>query len=127
MPGSSSLKLNVGRIFIPVPGLIWRPLLTRMAQKSFEHTASLGEDHHLVRNLVVTELPRNDGPLEPATIASQLDLSLSEVNQILAELEAGKTFLYRDSAGSVEWAYPITVADTPHHLTMSTGEKISGA
>ena len=127
MLGSSSLKIGFGRFLLPVPRILWWPFLNRMAQNSFDHAASLSDKHHLVRNLVVTKLPRYGNPLEPATIANQLDLSISEVNQILEELESGKTFLYRDTTGSVEWAYPVTAANTPHHLTFSTGENIYGA
>ena len=29
--------------------------------------------------------------------------------------------------GAVTWAYPVTVDQTPHHLTFNTGEKIYAA
>jgi hypothetical protein len=42
---------------------------------------------------------------------------------ILDELEAHLTFVFRNEAGAVTWAYPVTVDETPHHATFSTGEE----
>jgi hypothetical protein len=51
----------------------------------------------------------------------------SRVVEILDELERHLTFLYRDASGAVAWAYPVTAAQTPHHLTFSTGERVNAA
>ncbi|GMR24687.1 MAG: hypothetical protein BMS9Abin37_3271 [Acidobacteriota bacterium] len=83
--------------------------------------------HHLVRDTVVTKLPRHRSPLPPALIADKTSLPVSEVEAILAELKAGLFFLARDAAGAVSWAYPVTAEPTPHRLRFSTGESIYAA
>jgi len=84
--------------------------------------------HHAVRNCVVRELPRGSGaPLPAKRIAAMLRLELSRVIAVLDELERHLFFLIRNAAGDVTWAFPVTIAPTPHRLRFSTGERISGA
>lgn len=111
----------------------------RMSRETFEqhlehvpaHThkrlAFMSEVHHRVRYYVVHELPRAGKPLSPASIATALDLSLTQVNDILAALERNLVFLVRNAQGEVVWAFPVTVAETPHRLTFSSGERCYGA
>jgi hypothetical protein len=49
------------------------------------------------------------------------------VNAILDDLEKHMTFLFRNQAGEVVWAYPVTVEKTPHRVTFDTGETIYAA
>lgn len=100
-----------------------KDLPARMASR----LAFMSRDHHIVRDFVVRELPRQDSPLPPTQIAQVTGLTLQNVSAILAELERNLFFLVRDSAGSVNWAFPVTTSQTPHRLTFSTGEKIFGA
>ena len=59
-------------------------------------------------------------------------LSLEQIDAplivaFLDDLEKHMTFLFRDEQGAVEWAYPVTVAQTPHRLTFSSGERVNAA
>lgn len=119
--------IGLGRFFLPIPRTLWFPILTRMAKRTFSHGAELSSNQRRVRNFAVTEIAKTGRPIEPIRFAEELDLSLAEVSQILDELESGKTFVYRDSSGAVEWAYPVTAAKTPHQLKLDTGESISAA
>ena len=83
----------------------------------------MSEDHHRVRDFSVLELPRSGSPLSPASIAAQLDLDVPRVTSILDDLEKHLTFLFRNDRGEVTWAYPVTVDETPHHASFSTGEE----
>jgi hypothetical protein len=85
------------------------------------------EDHHRVRDFVVLEIPRAGKPLTPELIARALDLPLEQVADILNDLEHHMTFLFRNEAGAVAWAYPVTADTTPHHVTFSTGEQTYAA
>jgi hypothetical protein len=84
-------------------------------------------EHHLVRNFVVRKLPEVGSPLSPVFIAQNLNLPVSRVKVILEELEKHLTFLFRNEQGAVIWAYPVTVDNTPHHVSFNTGEHIYAA
>jgi len=49
-------------------------------------------------------------------------MPVDRVNAILDELEE-KLILFREGQEAVVWSYPLTVANTPHHLTFGTGEQ----
>ncbi len=83
----------------------------------------MSQEHHLVRDLVVRELPRAGQPLSPKFISERVGLPLERVCAILDELERRLTFLYRGDGESVSWAYPVTVDRTPHRVTYSSGEE----
>jgi hypothetical protein len=117
------LLLGLWRLILPIPRIIWeRQMRGEPARLDF-----MSADHHRVRDFVVTELPRAGKPLDPADIARVLTLPIARVLVILDELERNMTFLFRNPQGAVEWAYPVTAAATPHHVTFSTGERINAA
>jgi hypothetical protein len=124
---SERLWLGLGRYMLPVPALIWRRRIRQRSDHTRASLAFMTEEHHLVREYVVTALPREGRPLAPEKIANDLHLSSERVVAILDDLEAHLTFVCRDDDGSVAWAYPVTVETTPHHVTFSSGEKLYAA
>ena len=117
------LLLGTGRYLVPIPRVVWQPLMKAGGRKTRTRLSFMSEDHHRVRDFAVLELPRTGAPLSPATIAESLDLSLSGVRSILDELEQHLTFLFRSGGEEVTWAYPVTVDETPHHARFSSGEE----
>jgi hypothetical protein len=117
-----SLLLGMGHHMVPVPRAVWQRHVRVDAQIDF-----MTEDHHRIRNFVVTELPRVGEPLSPEFIARELRLPLGDVVGMLEDLEKHMTFLFRNEQGAVAWAYPVTVDHTPHHVTFSTGERVNAA
>jgi hypothetical protein len=122
---SNALLLGIGRRLIPIPAFIWQRQVKGNTGES--PTAFMMADHHRVRNFVVTELPLAGQPLSPELIAARLDLPLDRTIAILDDLEQHLTFLFRDEAGAVVWAYPVTAARTPHRFTANTGESLYAA
>ena len=119
----NSVLLGLGRYLIPVPRIFWPRLIARTAQKETARLASIrSEEHHLVHNFVVREIPRLGEPLLPEFIGQQLNMPVDRVNVILDELEK-KLILFRAGQEAVVWAYPATADKTPHYLTFSTGEQ----
>ena len=84
-------------------------------------------EHHRVRDYVVRELPRFKKPIPPEKISQDLGINLARVIPLLDELEKHLTFLFRNPAGAVVWAYPVTAEPTPHRVTFSSGETIYAA
>jgi hypothetical protein len=89
--------------------------------------AFMNEQHHRVRDFVVTELPRFGRALPARHVADGTGLPLDRVETILDELERRRFFLVRDEEGRVAWAFPVTSEKTPHRLELSTGESIYAA
>jgi hypothetical protein len=113
---------------VGVPRALWRSEIAKSAQKTRARVSSLvGGEHRRVQHFCVRELPRVGEPLRPQAIAADLGLPLERVRSLLDDLEAGMTFLYRNPAGAVHWAYPVTADETPHLVTFSTGEQVHAA
>ena len=123
----SNLLLGFWRAMFPVPRVAWQGLLKREAQKVEERLDFMSQEHRLVHHFVVREIPRMGEPLSPDFVAQELDLPIARVNVILDELEKHMTFLFRNEQGAVTWAYPVTVDQTPHQVSFSTGEQIYAA
>jgi hypothetical protein len=123
---NNTLLLGVWRMMISVPPEFWQRQLAKETQGSAD-LAFMTVDHHRVRDFVVREMPRLNQPLPPELIAAELQLPLERVGLILDELERNMTFLFRNPAGAVTWAYPVTVDQTPHRVTFSSGEKLYAA
>jgi hypothetical protein len=112
---------------VSIPRQTWEQHLAAVPQGQEARLRFMTATHHLVRNFVVKMLPSFGRPIPPAFIAQHLGLPLTQVQAILAELDAGLFFLVRDDHGAVSWAFPVTVDPTPHRLTFSTGEKLYAA
>jgi hypothetical protein len=87
-----------------------------MGEKNQVALGFMSDDHRRVHDFAVVELPRIGEPLPPARVGAIRD-----------ELEQHMTFVFRNAAGAVTWAYPVTVDPTPHRVTFSTGERINAA
>lgn len=118
-----SLLLGLGRYLIPIPGMVWRRLMKSRGREISGAIGFMSEDHHRVRDFVVLELTRAGAPLSPESIGEALDLDIARVQSILDQLEKRLMFLFRNDQGAVTWAYPVTVDETPHHASLSTGEE----
>ena len=125
MTHSNRLRLGIGRHMLPIPAFIWQRQSRRDPNNS--PTAFMTPDHHRIRDYVVTELPIAGRPLSPESIAARLSLPLERTLAILDDLQKRLTFLFRDEAGAVEWAYPVTAARTPHRFVANTGEALYAA
>ena len=117
------LLLGIGRFMLPVPRFVWQSRIRAQARQIRAGFGFMTEDHHRVRDFVVTELARAGAPLSPESIAAALGLPVERVTSILDKLEKHLVFLFRNEQGAVTWAYPVTVDETPHRASFSTGEE----
>ena len=72
-------------------------------------------------------MPISGMPLSLEYLAQALEMSRQKVQTIVEDLEKRKTFMYRYNSEAINWAYPVTVDKTPHHITFSTGEEVNAA
>jgi len=121
------LLLGIWRLMVALPAPLWQQEVARQARATVAGLGFMSADHHRVRDYVVRELPRAGRPLGPTAIAAAVDLPVERVRALLDELETHMTFLFRNEAGEVTWAYPVTVDRTPHRVTFSSGEQVYAA
>jgi hypothetical protein len=124
---SETILLGRGRAITALPRALWEHHLAQAPDHSKARLAFMSAQHHQVRYFVVRELVNRARAIAPEDICQALQLSRSQVDAILDELEQRLFFLVRNEQGAVAWAYPVTVAATPHRLTFSTGERLYGA
>ncbi len=124
---TEKLWMGVGRFMVPLPSFIWKRQVRGNARAIGKRLGFMSEEHHLVREFAVRELPRVGGPMSPELIADDLGLPRQQVAGILDDLEKNLTFLCRNDAGAVEWAYPVTAHETPHQITFRSGERLYSA
>ena len=124
---SASVLIGQGNEITKIPQEDWEKSLPDVKHHLEGRLSFMTEDHHLTRNFVVRELPDTGEALSPDFIAQKLKLPVSRINDLLEDLEKHLTFLFRNEQGAVTWAYPVTVDQTPHHLTFNTGEQIYAA
>jgi hypothetical protein len=122
-------KILLGRDqkIIEVPEAAWKQELTQVPQHMRSRLSFMTETHHQIRYFVVKELVNRHKPIEPEYISDMLNIPLERVKSVLEELERKLFFLVRNEQGAVEWAYPVTVAITPHKIIFSSGERLYGA
>ncbi len=119
---TDSISLGLGRWMIPIPRMIWHRAMRANARKIPDQLRFMTPEHHQVRDFAVKRLLRTGTPLPPEEIAQSLQLPANRVGEILDDLERHLMFLFRTSGRTVTWAYPVTVEQTPHRATASTGE-----
>jgi len=124
---SETILLGRDKQIVQVPREMWEQHLAQAPGHSHTRLGFMSAEHHQVRYFVVRQLASSGKPIEPESIAQQLQLPLARVENILDELERKLFFLVRNEHGQVEWAYPVTVAPTPHRLSFSTGERLYAA
>lgn len=124
---NNQLLIGIRRFMFGIPRPLWQNQIEDNAKRTRAHLRFMTAEQHAVRDFAVRELPRVGKPLSPNFIASQLNLPVTRVNEILDKLERKKTFLFRNADGAVVWAYPVTVEQTPHRVTFSTGEQVYSA
>ena len=121
-----SVLLGVGRRMLPVPEMLFRPMVRRDVEKMARRPA-LEPDQRRVQHFAVREIPRRREPISPDTFASKLDLRLEDVGRILDDLERRMTYLFRGGGEDVVWAYPVTAEETPHQVRIDGGAAFSAA
>ena len=121
------VQLGVGRFTLPMPAFIIRKMVRSGVKKAEIKAGRFSPMKRRIHHWVVKKLPEKQAPISAAQIAADLGYDLNTVAGIVDELEAEKTFLYRHNAEAINWAYPVTVESTPHHITFGSGESVYAA
>jgi hypothetical protein len=121
------MYLGIGRFMIPIPQLISARGLKKGVSGARTKAELLSEEEQRVHHFVVKKMAVAKEPITVEIISKELDISLETVEKIIDKLEDLKTFLYRSDGKGINWAYPLSLDNTGHKMTVSTGEEFSAA
>jgi len=116
-----------GREIHAVPDDDFEQAIRGLPERMASRLAFMSPEHHMIRDFVVRELPRQNRPISPLRIAQITALSVEKVAGILEDLERHLFFLVRNPAGDVSWAFPVTTCRTPHFNSLSQPPTIPSA
>ena len=122
-----TVLLGFKRHILPIPQALFRRAMKAGADKTYRVLGGLDDQQRRVHHFVVRDLPRLAEPMPPEHIANTLEMDLDRVIEILDELERRLMFLFRPNGRDIVWAYPVTVAETPHWMAFNTGERLNAA
>lgn len=122
-----TVLLGFKRHMVRIPEALFQRAMKAAASKAHRVLGGLDDQQRRVHHFVVRDLPRLAEPMPPEHISEALELDLNRVIEIVDELERRLLFLFRPGGREVVWAYPVTVAETPHWMAFSTGERLNAA
>lgn len=123
----NSIMLGMWRYILNVPPVLLEKQQAKGKEKMLANLAFMTPEHRKLHHYLVRQLPFSGEPVSAQSIAEALDIKPERVKEILDDLEAHMTFLFRNDQGEVVWAYPVTVEKTPHSVTFNTGEQVYAA
>jgi hypothetical protein len=121
------VMLGLWRFMLKAPAFMMEKSVAQEKKKFEAAKGFMTEEHRRVHHCVVRELPVLGKPLSPEFVAKKIDLRVERVESIFDDLEKNMTFLFRNTKREVAWAYPVTVDQTPHRVTFSSGEQLYAA
>ena len=121
------MMAGVWRHVVRLPNGLGQRRVRQLAERARESVGEVSPQHRAVHHFVVRELPAFGRPLPPQDIADAMEIPVSTVMGVLADLEARKGFLVRNEDGEVVWAFPVTVEPTPHRIRFRSGETLYAA
>jgi hypothetical protein len=121
------MLVRLKRFGVRVPKVLWRRIIDAEARRGQSRVEWFTEDHHRVRDFVVTEIARTGEPVGVEQITATCGINKQRALAIIEELEKGMTFLFRTDRDTVDWAYPVTARRTPHRVQLDSGERFFAA
>jgi hypothetical protein len=121
------ILIGIWHKIIPAPMFMLIRETERMAKNRKARINKMTEEKRRIHHFVVRELPNAGQPVSLAFIAHDLKMPVDRVSDLVDEMEKDKTFFNRYHSEGINWAYPVTVDNTPHHVTFSTGEQVNAA
>jgi hypothetical protein len=92
-----------------------------------EKAQLLSYEERRIHHFIVKKMAVAKEPITAELISDELGISLETVEKTIDKLEGLKTFLYRSDGKGINWAYPLSLANTGHQMAASTGERFFAA
>ena len=119
--------MGIGKFMVPIPLVISNKGLEKGVSGAKAKAGLLSEEEQRVHHFVVKKMAVANEPITAELISEELAIPLEKIGKIIDKLEGLKTFLYRSDGKGINWAYPLSLDNTGHKMTVSTGEEFSAA
>ena len=119
--------MGIGRFMIPIPQMVSKRGLDKGASGARAKAELLSEEEQQVHYFVVKKMAVAKEPITAELVSEELGIEVNRVEEIIDKLEGLKTFLYRSDGKGINWAYPLSLDNTGHEITASTGERFFAA
>jgi hypothetical protein len=121
------MYMGIGKFMVPIPLAISNSGLKKGVSGAETKAQCLSEQERRVHHFVVRKMALVDEPIKAELVAEETGLPLNEAEKAIDKLESLKTFLYRSEGKGIDWAYPLSLEDTGHRMTATTGESFNAA
>ena len=121
------MLMGIGRFMIPIPQVISNRGLEKGASGARAKAELLSEEERQVHYFVVKKRAVAKEPITAELVSEELGIEVNRVEEIIDKLEGMKTFLYRSDSKGITWAYPLSLDNTGHEISASTGERFFAA
>lgn len=119
--------MGIGRFMIPIPQMVSKRGLDKGASGARAKAELLSEEERQVHYFIVKKMAVAKEPITAELVSEELGIEVNRVEEIIDKLEGLKTFLYRSDGKGINWAYPLSLDNTGHEITASTGERFFAA
>ena len=119
--------MGIGGFMVPIPRVVSDKGLGKGVAGVKAKAARLSEDERKVHHFIVKTMAVITEPITARLVSEELGLELGMVENTIDKLEKMKTFLYRSDGLGIDWAYPLSLDNTGHRMTASTGERFFAA
>jgi hypothetical protein len=121
------MLMGIGIFMIPIPQVISNRGLEKGASGARAKAELLSEEERQVHYFVVKKMAVAKEPITAELVSEELGIEVNRVEEIIDKLEGMKTFLYRSDSKGITWAYPLSLDNTGHEISVSTGERFFAA
>ena len=119
--------MGIGRFMIPIPQMVSKRGLDKGASGARAKAELLSEEERQVHYFIVKKMAVAKEPITAELVSEELGIEVNRVEEIIDKLGGLKTFLYRSDGKGINWAYPLSLDNTGHEITASTGERFFAA
>ena len=121
------MYMGIGRFMFPIPQVISARGLKKGVSSARGKSKFLSVEERKIHHFIVKKMAIVQQPIRAELISEELSISVDRVEKTMNKLEGLKTFLYRSDGMGINWAYPISLENTGHKISVSTGERFFAA
>lgn len=121
------MYMGIGKFMVPVPLMISSRGLEKGVSGARAKAGLLSEEEQRVHHYIVQKMAVAKEPITAEIVSEELAFPVETVERTIGKLEGLKTFLFRSDGKGINWAYPLSLENTGHRMTASTGESFYAA